>query len=67
MGIAPNRKIDIADAVGYDRAAANRSMREVNQALIVLEVSARTGTGMDRWTELIEERLAQKAGEPALS
>jgi hydrogenase nickel incorporation protein HypB len=58
-------KIDLADAVGYDRAAANRSMHEVNPGLTVLEVSARNGTGMDRWTELIEERLAQKAGEPA--
>jgi hydrogenase nickel incorporation protein HypB len=60
-------KIDIADAIGYDRAAANRSMREVNPSLAVLEVSARTGAGMERWTDVIEERLAQKAGEPATS
>jgi Ni2+-binding GTPase involved in maturation of urease and hydrogenase len=42
-------------------------MREVNPSLAVLEVSARTGAGMERWTDVIEERLAQKAGEPATS
>jgi hydrogenase nickel incorporation protein HypB len=58
-------KIDIADAVGYDAAAANRSMRDVNPALEVLEVSARTGSGMERWTALIEARHARKTKEPA--
>jgi hydrogenase nickel incorporation protein HypB len=63
--VAAVTKIDIADAVGFDRAAAYRSMREVNPALEILELSAKTGTGMDRWAELIEERLQRKAQPPA--
>ena len=59
--VAAVTKIDIADAVGFDRAAAYRSMREVNPALEILELSAKTGTGMDRWTELVVERQRRKA------
>jgi hydrogenase nickel incorporation protein HypB len=58
-------KTDIADAVGFDRETALRSMREVNPAIAILEVSARTGAGMDAWTELLEERLRQKTRQPA--
>jgi hydrogenase nickel incorporation protein HypB len=60
-------KIDIADAVGYDRAAAQRSMREVNPRIEVLEVSAKTGAGMERWIALLEERLAAKVRQPAVT
>ncbi len=58
-------KTDIAQAVGYDRDAALKSMREVNPGITILEVSAKTGTGMDAWTELLEERLRQKTRQPA--
>lgn len=58
-------KTDIAEAIGYDREAARRSMLEVNPAIEILEVSAKTGTGMDAWTNLLEERLRQKTRQPA--
>jgi hydrogenase nickel incorporation protein HypB len=60
-------KSDIADAVGYDRAAAERSMRDVNPALEVLELSAKTGAGMDRWIALLEARRAAKTRQPAVT
>ncbi len=60
-------KIDIADAVGYDRAAANRSMHDVHPQIEILEVSAKTGAGMDRWIALIEARHAAKARQPAIT
>jgi hydrogenase nickel incorporation protein HypB len=60
-------KIDIADAVGYDRAAAHRSMHDVHPEIEVLEVSAKTGAGMERWIALIEERHAAKARQPAVT
>ncbi len=58
-------KTDIAAAVGFDRDAALRSMREVNPGIEIVEVSAKTGTGMDAWTELLEERLGRKTRQPA--
>ena len=53
-------KTDIADAVGFDRAAAYRSMREVNPAIEIVELSARTGTGIDGWMGLLERGIALK-------
>ena len=40
-------------------------MREVNPAIEMLEVSARTGDGMDAWIALLEDRLRRKARQPA--
>jgi hydrogenase nickel incorporation protein HypB len=42
-------KTDIAAAVGFDRDAARRSIEQVHPGVDILELSARTGTGMDRW------------------
>jgi hydrogenase nickel incorporation protein HypB len=58
-------KIDIADAVGYDRAAARRAIDQVNPGMIVLELSARTGDGMEAWMTAIVERIRSKAFTPA--
>jgi hydrogenase nickel incorporation protein HypB len=58
-------KIDIAEAVGYDRAAARRSIEQVNPGMTVLELSARTGDGMDAWMTAIAERIRSKAFTPA--
>jgi hydrogenase nickel incorporation protein HypB len=58
-------KSDIADAVGYDRAAARRSIEQVNPGMTVLELSARTGDGMEAWMTLIEDRIRSKAFTPA--
>jgi hydrogenase nickel incorporation protein HypB len=62
--VAAVTKIDIADAVGFDRAAAYRSMRDVNPQIEIVELSAKTGTGLDAWTGLIEERLRHKLRQP---
>ncbi len=58
-------KIDIAEAIGYDRAAALRSIEQVNMGADVLELSARTGIGMDAWLELLQARLRSKQLAPA--
>jgi hydrogenase nickel incorporation protein HypB len=52
-------KIDLADAVGFDRDGALRNIDEVRPGLEVLEVSARTGKGMDRWMARLEELSIQ--------
>jgi hydrogenase nickel incorporation protein HypB len=42
-------KIDLADAVGFDRAAARDAVDRVRPGLEIIETSARTGQGMDEW------------------
>ena len=53
-------KVDIAAAVGFDRAAAYDAIMRVSPNIEILEIACRTGLGMDRWYTLIEERLAAK-------
>ncbi|HEX3557453.1 MAG TPA: hydrogenase nickel incorporation protein HypB [Thermoanaerobaculia bacterium] len=47
-------KMDLADAVGFDREEALRNIQEVRPGLEVLETSARTGLGMEDWLERLE-------------
>lgn len=66
--VAVVTKSDIAGAVGFDRAAAYRSMRDVNPAVEIVELSARTGAGVDAWIALLEARIEAKraaARQPA--
>jgi hydrogenase nickel incorporation protein HypB len=58
-------KIDIAAAVEFDRAAAVSSIHDVHPGMPILELSARTGAGMDGWFALIEARVRAKAMAPA--
>jgi hydrogenase nickel incorporation protein HypB len=54
-------KIDLADAVGFDRAAAYASIEQVNPEMPIVEISARTGAGMERWLSLLDERIRSKS------
>jgi hydrogenase nickel incorporation protein HypB len=49
-------KIDLADAVEFDRAAAYRNIQSIRPGLPILEVSAKTGTGMETWYAFLESR-----------
>jgi hydrogenase nickel incorporation protein HypB len=54
-------KMDLADAVGFDRDAALASVQAVRPGMRVLPVSARTGEGMAAYLELLETgRLAAR-------
>jgi hydrogenase nickel incorporation protein HypB len=57
-------KIDLAAAVGYDRTTAQSSIGAVHPRMPILELSARTGAGMDAWMRLLEERIRAKAAAP---
>lgn len=46
-------KVDLAEAVGFDRALVHRSLQRVAPAAQVLETSARTGVGMDALLEAL--------------
>jgi hydrogenase nickel incorporation protein HypB len=52
-------KIDLADAVGFARDEAHRNIREVRPGLPILEVSVRTGVGMEQWLARLAELSAR--------
>jgi hydrogenase nickel incorporation protein HypB len=54
-------KSDIADAVGFDREAAHQSLEQVHPGITIIELSARTGAGVDRWIELLQQRIGAKS------
>jgi hydrogenase nickel incorporation protein HypB len=58
--VAVISKIDLADATGFDRSTALANIETVHTGLPVLELSARTGSGMNAWFEFLEERIASK-------
>ena len=51
--VAVLTKTDLADAVGFDRAAALGALEAVNPGLRVVETSARTGEGVDALAALL--------------
>jgi hydrogenase nickel incorporation protein HypB len=60
-GVVIVNKIDIAEAVGFNREAALSAIRRVAPQAIIMETSARTGEGMDAWLAYLEERVSQLA------
>jgi hydrogenase nickel incorporation protein HypB len=62
--IAVITKIDLADATGFDRAAANESIERVRPGMITLETSARDGQGIEQWIHFLESSQQQKADPP---
>lgn len=49
-------KMDLAAAVEFDLGAARKNIQAVRPGMRVLEVSAKTGSGMDDWIELLQSR-----------
>lgn len=63
-------KSDLADAVGFDRQAALANIQSVHPGMTVLEVSARSGGGMDAWVDFIRARAGvavDRAGDSVVS
>jgi hydrogenase nickel incorporation protein HypB len=58
--VAVITKIDLADAVGFDRARAMDAIGHVRPGMTVMEVSARTGAGTDQWMDSLASRRAEK-------
>lgn len=48
-------KIDLAEAVGFDRAEALKNLQAVRPGIEVLETSSRTGAGMPEWLGRLKE------------
>ena len=51
-------KIDLAGAVEFDLAAARDNIQRVRPGMQIIEVSAKTGEGMEAWMGLFQSRIA---------
>ena len=61
-------KVDLLPYLDFDVEAATENARKINPRIKVLMVSAKTGDGLDGWTDWIEAaRAMQLAGHPALN
>ena len=50
-------KIDLADASGVNLTELERNIREVNPTATIFSLSARTGEGLDAWTNWIQNAV----------
>ena len=51
-------KIDLATAVEFDAAAANRNIQAVRPGMSILDVSVKSGAGMDEFLDFLRSRRA---------
>ncbi|HEY0868414.1 MAG TPA: hydrogenase nickel incorporation protein HypB [Fimbriimonas sp.] len=58
-------KLDLAEAVEFDRGSAVRNILSVAPQLRLMETSARTGQGLDEWCGFLLERVADKQARSA--
>jgi hydrogenase nickel incorporation protein HypB len=49
-------KMDLAEAVGFDATAAHRSIQSVRPGMAILELSAKTGAGMEGFLGFLHSR-----------
>jgi hydrogenase nickel incorporation protein HypB len=54
--VAVITKIDLATAVEFNAAAANRSIQAVRPGMIVVDVSAKSGRGMEEFLSFLQSR-----------
>jgi hydrogenase nickel incorporation protein HypB len=59
--IALISKMDIADAVEFDRDTACRNIEQVRPGIPIIDTSARRENGLDEWLELLVEKRRQVA------
>jgi hydrogenase nickel incorporation protein HypB len=65
--VAVITKIDLADAVEFDWQAARESIEAVRPGMRVLGVSARKGTGMPEYLDLLRTACAARPATEAIS
>lgn len=56
--VAVISKMDLADAVEFDLAAARLNIESVRPGMQVFQVSAKTGLGMDEWLQFLRAQAA---------
>ncbi|MGI9056385.1 MAG: hydrogenase nickel incorporation protein HypB [Pyrinomonadaceae bacterium] len=54
-------KMDLAEAVEFDRQAAHESIQAVRPGMRIFEVSSKTGAGMNEWLKFLELQINKRA------
>lgn len=54
-------KMDLAEAVGFDREEAHRNLREICPRIEIVETSAKTGEGMEGWLARLRKWVGRRA------
>jgi len=54
--IAVITKLDLAEAVEFDGAALQRNLQAIRPGMVVMQVSAKTGEGMEDWLDCLASR-----------
>jgi hydrogenase nickel incorporation protein HypB len=62
--IAIVTKMDLAEAVEFDAAAAEENIRRVRPEMEVLKLSSKTGAGMDAWLEYLRASKSTRGSMP---
>lgn len=57
--VAVITKIDLAEAVGFQRERCYEALNEVRPGIPILEVSVRTGEGIDAWISCLEANKSE--------
>ena len=60
--VAVVTKMDLAEALEYDREKMLSSIQDVRPGMEVLEVSAKTGLGMDQWIAFLDAKRTAVVG-----
>lgn len=60
--IAVITKVDLAEAVEFDREAAHRNLQAVHPGIAIHEVSAKKNSGMDAWLDVLIARQRAFSG-----
>lgn len=59
-------KIDLAEAVGFDREAALANIRAIRPGISIFETSSKSGAGMDEWLAFLAAERAEFLDRRAL-
>ena len=62
--VAVITKIDLAGAVEFDLTAMRENIQRARPGMRIIEVSAKTGEGMESWLELLTSRLNPRVHQP---
>jgi hydrogenase nickel incorporation protein HypB len=62
--VAVITKIDLAGAVEFDLSAARGNIQQIRPGMEIIEVSSKTGEGMEEWMGLLTARLHPKHQAP---
>jgi hydrogenase nickel incorporation protein HypB len=58
--VAVITKMDLAEAVEFNREAAHQNVQSVRPGMEILEVSAKSGAGMDRFLDFLKARRGER-------